>query len=307
MTNFVVASAAISTGISGASSLMLRQGTSAVAIALASHYSNSNLDLVMNLRGGAARTAKTAKTAGKKNVVVEEEKKSMMTPQATSVLWMAIGMSLHYLAYSLARPTTLALFTSSSVGFANSPGAFPLAMALVSPTSLVLLAYYTYCLSSVGPHAALRRTTALCSLFLTVCPILIQSLNGDYAKYIQWVVAAVFIFREAYVQLLTSQYWSFMSSVLTPGQSSKWFAPISGLTSITSALAGVAMGPFVDKIGLNGVLMSAGLLLSTSLIFVEKAYNLSDKVSRNKHMVNFVVKNDSIFIIRFLFHIFYIG
>ena len=290
MTNFVVASAAISTGVSGASSLVLRQGTSAVAIALASHFSrsdichssssslsSSNLDLVMDLRGGGA------KSVGKKKAVVEEEKKTMMTPQAKSVMWMAIGMSLHYLAYSLARPSTLALFTSSSVGFATSPGAFPLAMALVSPTSLVLLAYYTYCLSSVGPHAALRRTTVLCSFFLTICPILIQSLNDDYANYIRWIVAAVFIFREAYVQLLTSQYWSFMSSVLTPGQSSKWFAPISGLTSITSALAGVAMGPFVDKVGLNGVLMSAGLLLSTSLIFVGKAYNLSDKVRKNQN------------------------
>lgn len=301
MTNFAITSAAISTGrniliadssSSNISSLLLRHVTSAAAVVFASHCGGSvgnpdvistNLDMVNSLRGGARKNVPTKKASKKETDVVNETTSTTakaMTPQAKSVLLMATGMSLHYLAYSLARPSTLALFTSNTVGFASYPGAFPLAMALVSPTSLVLLAYYTFCLEKAGPKGALRRTSWLCSLTLILCPILIETLgrinNQDYSTIIRMVVGAVFVFREAYVQLLTSQYWSFMSSVLTPAQSSKWFAPISGLTSITSAIAGWFMSTLVKKIGLNGVLMSSGLLLSTSLIFASKAYHLSE-------------------------------
>lgn len=301
MTNFAITSAAISTGrniliadssSSNISSLLLRHVTSAAAVVFASHCGGSvgnpdvistNLDMVNSLRGGARKNVPTKKASKKETDVVNETTSTTakaMTPQAKSVLLMATGMSLHYLAYSLARPSTLALFTSNTVGFASYPGAFPLAMALVSPTSLVLLAYYTFCLEKAGPKGALRRTSWLCSLTLILCPILIETLgrinNQDYSTIIRMVVGAVFVFREAYVQLLTSQYWSFMSSVLTPAQSSKWFAPISGLTSITSAIAGWFMSTLVKKIGLNGVLMSSGLLLSTSLIFASKAYYLSE-------------------------------
>jgi len=311
MTNFAITSAAISTGTniivtgsgsSSISSLLLRHGTSAAAVAFASQFSvanhdnafstRSSLDLVNSLRGGGAR--KNTPVASEKDPASKKEDKTAtinaddttkgMTPEAKSVLLMATGMSLHYLAYSLARPSTLALFTSNTVGFASYPGAFPLAMALVSPTSLVLLAYYTFCLSTAGPKGALRRTSWLCSLTLILCPFLIEILgrmNEDYSTIIRMVVGAVFVFREAYVQLLTSQYWSFMSSVLTPAQSSKWFAPISGLTSITSAIAGWFVAPLVDKVGLNGVLMSSGLLLSTSLFFASKAYTLSEQYGFN--------------------------
>eukprot|EP00560_Eucampia_antarctica_P004692 CAMPEP_0197835884 /NCGR_PEP_ID=MMETSP1437-20131217/27262_1 /TAXON_ID=49252 ORGANISM="Eucampia antarctica, Strain CCMP1452" /NCGR_SAMPLE_ID=MMETSP1437 /ASSEMBLY_ACC=CAM_ASM_001096 /LENGTH=556 /DNA_ID=CAMNT_0043441625 /DNA_START=81 /DNA_END=1751 /DNA_ORIENTATION=+ len=293
MTNLAITSAAISTGSniivtssSSISRLILHHGTSAAAIAFASHYGVSNdinpsssissLKSVTTLRGGGIRKSPISQ----QEVKATTDAANVMTPQAKSVMLMAIGMSIHYLAYSLARPSTLALFTSKTVGFASSPGAFPLAMALVSPASLALLAYYTFCLSTAGPKGALRRTTWLCSLTLILCPVLIETLsrlNDDYSTIIRIVVGAIFIFREAYVQLLTSQYWSFMSSVLTPTQSSKWFAPISGLTSITSAVAGWTMALCVEKVGLNGVLISSGLLLSTSLFFTERAYTLSEE------------------------------
>jgi ATP/ADP translocase len=215
-------------------------------------------------------------------------------PQARAVLQMAIAMSLHYLAYSLARPTTLALFTSAETGFAGNHGAFPLAMACISPASLLLLLVYGKILNSSGPRVALRQTTCLCSLGLGVSSAVIYGLKrhltsmspaGDGFYKISWIlksiVGVLFIFRESYVQLLTSQYWSFMASVITPQQSSKWFAPITGLTSITSAIAGMGVSVLVDKVGLTGALCVASTALMTSLIFSERAYSISDEFGFN--------------------------
>lgn len=103
------------------------------------------------------------------------------------------------------------------------------------------------------------------------------SIFGAFSiKPIQILVGALFIFRESYVQLLTSQYWSFMASVLTPDQSAKWFSPISGLTSVTSAISGFGVRSVVEKIGLPGALGLAGAILITSLLFTERAYSISD-------------------------------
>jgi len=201
---------------------------------------------------------------------------------------MAIAMSLHYLSYSIARPSTIALFTSAKTGFAGNTAAFPLAMAFISPTSLVLLVLYGKILNKAGPRGAVRQTTFLCASVLWASaaliyilqgmePIRIPLLGGSSMKLIQLLVGALFIFRESYVQLLTSQYWSFMASILTPDQSAKWFSPISGLTSVTSAIAGLGVSNVVEAVGLSGALGLAGLILTTSLIFTEKAYAISDK------------------------------
>ena len=45
-----------------------------------------------------------------------------------------------------------------------------------------------------------------------------------------------------------------MASILSPSQSAKWFSPISGLTSITSAIAGLGVTQVVEKVGLPGAL-----------------------------------------------------
>mmetsp|Transcript_28115 Transcript_28115/g.43078 ORF Transcript_28115/g.43078 Transcript_28115/m.43078 type:complete len:342 (+) Transcript_28115:471-1496(+) len=217
---------------------------------------------------------------------------SNITPEGSSVLYMAIAMSLHYLSYSIARPSTIALFTSAKTGFAGNTAAFPLAMAFISPTSLALLFLYGKILSNAGPRGTIRQTTFLCASALWLSGILIVLLQGmdldplsipfipgASIKVIQLVVGALFIFRESYVQLLTSQYWAFMASILTPDQSAKWFSPISGLTSITSAASGLGVRSLVEKLGLPGALGVAGVILVTSLIFTEKAYTISDAVS----------------------------
>ena len=208
-----------------------------------------------------------------------------ITPQALATLSMAICMALHYLAYSLARPATMTLFTSSRLGFGNSVSAYPFAMTFISPVSFMLLLFYGGVLNRRGPCLALKTTTMGCATVLGLCAALIARLdplvdgNARLAAATRYVVGALFVFRESYVQLITSQHWSFMSSVLTPNQSSTWFAPISGLTSITSALSAMGVGKLSGMWGLQGVLGVAAIVLGGSVVFGEMAYSIAEKVS----------------------------
>ena len=198
----------------------------------------------------------------------------------------ALAMATHYGSYSFARPTTLSLFTSAKTGFGGKTAAYPLAMGLVSPTSLALLLGYGGLLERSGPRAALRRSSLYCAVTLGAAASLIHYLQGlaepivlGGVNILPFLVAALFVFRESYVQLITSQHWSFMSSVLTPAQASLWFAPISGLTSVMSAVAGVGVSSVVHGLGLTGAMGLAALMLALSTVLTESAYSISEKVS----------------------------
>ncbi|KAL3816570.1 hypothetical protein ACHAXA_003810 [Cyclostephanos tholiformis] len=222
----------------------------------------------------------------------DERRLHYHSPRARATLAMATCMSLHYLAYSLARPATMTLFTSSRLGFGGGGGtstAYPLAMTFISPVSFLLLLWYGVVLERYGPGEALTRTSLWCAAGLTGSGLLIGKLDDritpsssstastTITKFAKYVVGLLFVFRESYVQLLTSQHWSFVSSVLTPGESSTWYGPISGLTSITSALGAMGVGKLSGLIGLTGVLMVSGLALASSVWFGGMAYRIAEE------------------------------
>lgn len=245
-------------------------GRGGAAMAAASVLTESALALTGGAAGGGLKSSS--------NDLLHQG----ITPQGRSVLYMAIAMACHYLGYSLARPITVALFTSASTGYKGFAAAFPFAMAFVSPTALLILMGYSNVLEKHGPRGALIRSTVFCSVIVTLAAIAISVFEQTGLQFgsipaVKFITGPLFIFRESYVQLLTSQYWSFMASVLTPNQSSKWFGPIAGLTSIASAAAGLAVSPLVERIGLAGTLMGTGLMLMLSLIGASKAYAIADE------------------------------
>lgn len=135
----------------------------------------------------------------------------------------------------------------------------------------------TYCVTIKG---ALQRTSMFCATVLSVAAAAIVLLKESTWLSIpaaKFITGPLFVFRESYVQLLTSQYWSFMSSVLTPRQAAQWFAPISGLTSITSALAGLSVSSIVQKIGLPGALGLTSLMTVLSVVAASTAYGISER------------------------------
>ena len=211
--------------------------------------------------------------------------KLSLTPRALATLSMATCMSLHYLAYSLARPATMTLFTSARLGFGSSKSAYPFSMTFISPMSFLLLLFYGRILERNGPLMALKQTTVGCASLLGLASVVIAKLDplvdgsARIATLVKYFVGVLFVFRESYVQLITSQHWSFISSVLTPNQSSTWFAPISGLTSITSALAAMAVATLSNMWGLQGVLAVASIALGVSVLFGQLAYSIAEEVS----------------------------
>jgi MFS family permease len=235
--------------------------------------------------GGAAGVGTKGKNNKNSNDVANPMEKILgvpVTPEGKSAFFMAVAMAFHYFGYSLARPVTVALFTSASTGYAGFNAAFPFAMAFVSPTALLLLMGYGRLLDRLGPQGALRWSTLCCSFVLSVSAVAIAAfgrtgLMAGKIPAVKLITGPLFVFREAYVQLLTSQYWSFIASVLTPSQSARWFGPIAGLTSIASAVAGVSVSPLVDRIGLAGSLLGTGLMLLLSLGGTKIAYGVASK------------------------------
>lgn len=239
-------------------------------------------------RGGAALLAASAVADKTSKVVANTEKGHesflgiSLSPEGKSVLFMAIAMSFHYLGYSLARPATVALFTSASTGYAGFAAAFPFAMAFVSPASLLMLMAYGNVLEKYGPRGALTQSTLFSAAIVTLSAIGIvlaerMNLLVGTLPVVKLISGPLFVFRESYVQLLTSQYWSFMASALTPNQSARWFGPIAGLTSITSAISGFAVSTIAEWVGLAGILVCTGLTLTLSLFFASAAYNIARK------------------------------
>lgn len=227
------------------------------------------------LRGGASQkvSSKSESKSGSKLQITEKGK---------SVLCMAIAMSLHYLGYSFARPITVALFTSASTGYPGVPGAYPFTMAFVSPLSLILLLGYGRILERDGPRRALKKTSFMCSIAILMVSALMDVTQRSGVAFwgipaMKFITGPLYLFRESYVQLITSQYWSFMASVLTPNQSAKWFAPIAGLTSISSAAGGMAVSGLTKKLKLSGTLACTGLALLSSIAATEKAYSIAER------------------------------
>lgn len=195
---------------------------------------------------------------------------------------MAMAMSMHFFGYEFARSATMTLLTSSRTGF-KSNAALPFALAFVCPASLAMLSIYTKVLDVAGPRAALKSTAIFCSAGLSIFALVLRSLtlstpaSSPPLPITKFLVVSLFVFREAYVQLMATQHWSFMGSVLDSSSGAKWFGPIAGASSISSAVAGYAIGPLVNRFGVYGLLVLTSVSLLASLLFAEGAYTIAER------------------------------
>jgi len=91
----------------------------------------------------------------------------------------------------------------------------------------------------------------------------------------QSLLFLLFVFQNAYVQLLYNQHWAFLSSILTPDEGSTFFAPIAGLGSIGSTVAAGLVSILISKIGLIGLLYAAGASYIVSATLADWAFGLA--------------------------------
>ena len=228
---------------------------------------------------------------------------------------MSLSLAVHLAGYELSRASVMALFTSDTLGFGRSDinnsgsgsgaaggglSALPLAVGCVSPFSIGLLWFYGKTLHRGGPSYALRIHTWTCAIIQIVSGWLLITLD-NYLKmtvvttsvtskisaaaapelYVdahtcsQILLFLLFVFQNAYVQLLYSQHWAFISSVLTSDEGSTFFAPIAGLGSISSTVAAGLVSTLIQKIGLIGLLYAAGASYILSATLADTAFRLA--------------------------------
>mmetsp|Transcript_27401 Transcript_27401/g.41917 ORF Transcript_27401/g.41917 Transcript_27401/m.41917 type:complete len:552 (-) Transcript_27401:294-1949(-) len=266
-------------------------------INFASNLSSFFRDKVTLAAAATAISASSSDEQSSNNIILQGIQQHIMpllqspSPRGQSCILMALAMALHFGGYEFARSSNLALFTSSETGF-TSPAAFPLAMACISPLSVLLLMAYGHELEAHGPRVALRYTTllsiggfALFILFISALeryPIMVPALfgGGGHSKLVslsKLVVGFAFIFQNSYAHLLYTQHWSFLGSVMTPTEGSTWFATIAGLSSLSSTMTGSLVSTLVDKVGLIGLMGCNVIALVASLLCAEKSYKIAEE------------------------------
>ncbi|CAJ1949087.1 unnamed protein product [Cylindrotheca closterium] len=202
-----------------------------------------------------------------------------MNPKAKSCVSMAAAMALHFGGYEFARSGALALFTSSETGFSH-PSAYPLAMGLVTPFSLGLLYCYGLVLKSKGPRSALRLTKLISIVILTACITALRAAETMASVPVivsKCLVGILFIFQNSYAHLLYSQQWSFLGSVMTPSEGTKWFSAIAGLSSLVCTLTATMVHRLAPVIGIHGLILGTAGGLTLSLLLADYAYATSEE------------------------------
>jgi ATP/ADP translocase len=211
---------------------------------------------------------------------VSDKKKIMspLSPRARSCISMAAAMALHFGGYEFARSGALALFTSSEIGFSH-PSAYPFAIGLVTPFSLVLLYWYGLVLKAQGPRSALKTTTMISIVILTLCTVSLKAVES-YTSAPQiiskGIVALLFIFQNSYAHLLYTQQWSFLGSVMTPSEGTRWFSAIAGLSSLVCTMTATMVHKLAAAIGIRGLLLGTSCTLTLSLFLADYAYKLGE-------------------------------
>jgi hypothetical protein len=209
-------------------------------------------------------------------------------PRFRAVLWMSLSLAVHLAGYELSRAAVMTLFTSDGLGFGKGGrSALPMAVGFVSPFSIGLLWFYGTTLDRGGPSYALRTHTLVCAGCQIASGWALKALDDRLlhvpdddmfsARAVTDVTSRsllfiLFVFQNAYVQLLYNQHWAFISSVLTPEEGTRAFAPIAGLGSIGSTLAAGMVSALVGRLGLIGLLHLAGASFVVSAALADVAF-----------------------------------
>jgi hypothetical protein len=94
------------------------------------------------------------------------------------------------------------------------------------------------------------------------------------------LVGGLFVFQNSYAHLLYTQQWSFLGSVMTPSEGTKWFSVIAGLSSLICTGTATMVQSMALKIGLLGLIGGTSLTLALSLFCADQAYAIAEKVRK---------------------------
>ena len=207
------------------------------------------------------------------------------SPRARACILMAAAMSLHFGGYEFARSAALALFTSSKTGFTH-PSAYPFAIGLVTPTTLSLLYWYGTLLKSKGPRKALKTTTSFVLGVLLLGDFVVSVLSSDAyvwdPRKVAWMtramVAPLFVFQNSYAHLIYTQQWSFLGSVMTPTEGTRYFTLVAGFSSLVCTFTASSVKTIADQsYGLVLLVFLTCATLGLSMLCADTAYEMAEK------------------------------
>lgn len=144
---------------------------------------------------------------------------------------------------------------------------------------------HTRLFDRTGPQSALRYITLFVVLQLALISVVLDFIEPSIEESVvhRWISRTLlfflFVSQSAFVQLLYSQHWSFLSSVLTEEEGAVWFAPIAGFGSLASTFLAWQVLPMVDQIGLTGLLQFGSLLVFLCSVCSDRAYSIAAEVS----------------------------
>ena len=158
--------------------------------------------------------------------------------------------------------------------FVESYGAENLSRVMVAvPPGLLLLLYvYGRLLSRLGATRTLAITSLLSGALILGCYTAL-SRGVHFASPI--IIAAIYVFREAYIVIILEQFWSFVNSTLTPPQAKRINGPFCAVASVGSLVGGVLVRQWAEPLGSETLLLFTAGSLIPSTIFSAIAYRLA--------------------------------
>ncbi|CAM9817423.1 unnamed protein product, partial [Discosporangium mesarthrocarpum] len=184
--------------------------------------------------------------------------------------YIAAAMCIHFAGYELARAASITLFASKEIGLGLYPSALPFVTAAVLPVSIGALALYGRCVQAFGPRTTLQLSVAVSSMFFLAVSAFLSAGMSDTVMT-RSVVAALYMFREIYVNLMGTQLWGLLNTALREQSAASArgrLCAIQGLSCVCSAIAGVAAGWMSRSGGPLALLIAAGACLIGVLVAV---------------------------------------
>lgn len=176
----------------------------------------------------------------------------------TASFFMAGALCFHFFGYECSRAASIALLANKDIDLS-------LTVAVGSPVSAVVLFLYARSIKRNGPRVTLLVSNICCTLLLGLMSIGCGFLRGFWG---QTMVLFFFCFREIYVSLLSTQQWSFISSVLDI-KTANYLVSFAGIISVASAIGGCCVELIVNFGGVRALLVTAFLSCGWSFICAE--------------------------------------
>ena len=184
---------------------------------------------------------------------------------------MAAALALLFLGYESSRAASIALLAAKGTGLGSE--ALPFAVALGSPAGGLVLYLYARSIKTKGAKYTLRVSNVVCVCTFWLMLLFHDTIASSSSKA-QYIVIAFYVFREIYVSLLSTQHWSFISSVLDSKRSSP-IVSFTGIVSISSAIGSVAVEVLVNYGGVKLLLLASFLCTFLSFVCSEFANAIS--------------------------------